>query len=358
MKSRHVYVIAEAGVNHNGSVDRALQLVDAAALAGADAVKFQTFKAEAEISRHAAKAQYQVATTGSEESQLEMVRKLELDEAAHRLLVKRCAERSIQFLSSPFDLGSVDFLVKELDLPVIKIPSGEITNAPLLLRVARHGKPAILSTGMSDLGDIEKALGVLAFGYIDAGTAPSMDAFDEASRSPEGRAALEKNVTLLHCTTEYPAPLEDVNLNVMATLRAAFGLPVGYSDHTKGIVVPVAAASLGAAIIEKHFTLDRTLPGPDHQASLEPGELRAMVEGIRQVEEALGEGIKAASPSEIKNKTIARKSIVAARDIKAGEVLDESSLTTKRPGTGISPMEFWSLVGTVAKRDYAADELI
>ncbi len=358
MKAHPVYVIAEAGVNHNGSLERALALIDAAADAGADAVKFQTFKAEAEISRHAPKADYQVASTGSAETQLEMVRKLELDAGAHRKLVERCVARRIQFLSSPFDLESVDFLARDLDLPTIKIPSGEITNAPLLLRIARHGKPAILSTGMSDLGDIERALGVLAFGYCQPQGEPSTAAFEAAYLSPAGREALKEKITVLHCTTEYPAPLEDVNLRVMATLRAAFDLPVGYSDHTRGIVVPIAAAALGAVVIEKHFTMDRSLPGPDHKASLEPRELAAMVSGIREVELALGGTRKLSSPSEIKNKPIARKSIVAARAIAEGEVFDESNLTTKRPGTGRSPMDFWSVIGTRAGRAYSEDEAL
>lgn len=353
-----VFIIAEAGVNHNGSLNMALQLIDAAAAAGADAVKFQTFKSEAVIGRFAVKAEYQAKTTGGDESQLEMVRKLELDGAAHRALVEHCAKCGIQFLSTPFDLQSVDLLVEELNVPILKIPSGEITNAPLLLKIAHTGKPVILSTGMSTLGDIEYALGVLAFGYSQVGGAPSREGFTQAYFSQQGQRALRDKVTLLHCTTEYPAPIEEVNLRVMQTMSHAFGLPVGYSDHTEGITIPVAATALGATVIEKHFTLDRNLPGPDHKASLEPEELAQMVKAIRQVEQALGTGAKIPAPSERKNMAIARKSIVAAREIRAGEVLNEENLTTKRPGSGMSPLFYWDILGTVAQRDYQQDEAI
>lgn len=351
------YVIAEAGVNHNGSLDMALELVDAAASSGADAVKFQTFKSEAVISRHAEKADYQKNTTGSRESQLEMVKKLELDLAAHRRLVERCRQRGIEFLSTPFDLESVDLLVKELQVPTLKISSGEITNAPLLLKIARTGKPVILSTGMSSLADIEEALGVLAFGYR-GGEAPGVEAFAESYFSDEGQGLLKQKVTLLHCTTEYPAPFGDVNLRAMETLRAAFGLRVGYSDHTEGIAVSIAAAALGACILEKHFTLDRSLPGPDHKASLEPGELEQMVRSVRQVEKALGTGRKIPAASELKNKAIARKSLVALRAIRAGEIFSEENLTAKRPGNGVSPMDYWAYLGKVAERDYGEDETL
>ncbi len=351
-------IIAEAGVNHNGSLAMALELIDAARAAGADAVKFQTFKSESVISRHALKADYQVTTTGSDESQLDMVRKLEFDVASHRRLVEHCGQVGICFLSTPFDEGSVDVLVRELGVPLLKIPSGEITNALLLIKVARSGKPAILSTGMSNLSDIETALGVLAFGYLGAGGAPGIGAFAEAYRSGDGQAILKAKVTLMHCTTEYPAPFAEVNLRVMDTLRAAFGLPVGYSDHTPGIAVPIAAVARGAAIIEKHFTLNRALPGPDHLASLEPDKLKAMVQGIRETELALGGGIKYATPSEAKNQPIARKSIVASRPIACGEIFTVENLTAKRPGVGISPMHFWSYLGKRARRDYDADDLI
>jgi N-acetylneuraminate synthase len=352
------FIIAEAGVNHNGSVDRALRLIDAAHAAGADAVKFQTFNSTRVISRFAAKAEYQISATGDAESQLDMVRKLELDLAAHRTLVAQCVRRGIQFLSTPFDEASVDWLARELAVPLLKIPSGEITNALLLLKVARSGLPAFLSTGMSNLGDIERALGVLAFGYLGEPGVPGAGAFEAAYRSAAGRAMLGRKLTLMHCTTEYPAPLAEVNLRVMDTLRAAFELPVGYSDHTPGIVVPIAAVARGAVVIEKHFTLDRSLPGPDHLASLEPAQLKAMVEAIRDAEVALGSGIKCATASESKNQPIARKSLTAACDIAAGEIFTAENLTAKRPGNGVSPMLFWTYLGRPARRAYTYDELI
>jgi N-acetylneuraminate synthase len=351
-------IIAEAGVNHNGSLDMALGLIDAARASGADVVKFQTFKSESVISRHALKADYQVSTTGGQESQLDMVRKLEFDLATHRRLVAHCARVDIRFLSTPFDELSVDLLVDELDVPLLKIPSGEITNALLLMKIARTGKPVILSTGMSNLGDIEMALGVLALGYLGESRSPSIGGFSEAYRSVAGQAILKKKVTLLHCTTEYPAPFADVNLRVMDTLHAAFGLPVGYSDHTPGIAIPIAAVARGAVVIEKHFTLDRTLSGPDHLASLEPEALTAMVQGIRQTERALGGTSKYAMPSEAKNQSVARKSLVAARNIARGEEFSAENLTAKRPGVGVTPMHFWSYLGKRATRDYAPDDLI
>lgn len=352
------YIIAEAGVNHNGSLQLAKELVDVAVEAGADAVKFQTFRAEALITKNAPKADYQLKTIGAEESQLEMVKKLELDEDTHQELIEYCSRRNIQFLSTPFDLASVDLLADVFDLPRIKIPSGEITNGPLILKIARTGKPVILSTGMSTLGEIEAALGVLAFGYTNPYEKPSLEAFQEAYISPEGRNALKDKVTLLHCTTEYPAPFSDVNLKAMDTLRQAFNLPVGLSDHTEGIAVPIAAVARGAVMIEKHFTLDRNLPGPDHKASLEPDELKLMVKSIRQVEEALGTPYKGPTPSEMKNRLIARKSLVALTDLKKGELLTDSNLGCKRPGLGISPMLYWEYLGRQTGEDYRADEMI
>ena len=351
-------VIAEAGVNHNGSVDMALRLVDAAVAAGADIVKFQTFRADSVVSRFAPKADYQINSTESCESHLEMVRRLELTLDDHRRLIQHCELRDIGFLSTPFDIESAKFLVRELGLAHLKIPSGEITNAPLLLTMARLGRPVILSTGMSTLGEIEEALGVLAFGYLNLQTRPSREAFRQTYVSNEGQAALCTRVTLLHCTTEYPAPYSEVNLAAMETLRHAFRLPVGFSDHTEGIAIPLAAVARGAAVIEKHFTLDRALPGPDHRASLEPAELAAMVAGIRQVEVALGDGIKRPATSEIKNMAIARKSLVAARNITVGEMFFEDNLTSKRPGGGISPMDFWEWQGRRASRNFAEDEPI
>lgn len=350
-----VYVIAEAGVNHNGSLELARELVVRAARAGADAVKFQTFRAEANIGAGAPKAAYQVATTGSGESQLEMVRRLELDEAAHRDLAALCWKEGIEFLSTPFDLPSVE-LLRSLGVRRLKVPSGEVTNGPLLLAVARTGLPALVSTGMATLGEIEDCLGALAFGYLKREERPGLEVFQRAFSTEEGQRALQDRVTLLHCTTEYPAPFADVNLRAMGTLCAAFGLPIGYSDHTEGIAVPVAAAALGAAVIEKHFTLDRGLPGPDHRASVEPAELESMVRSIRQVEQALGSARKGPAPSELPNREIARKSLVALRAVQAGELFSEQNLGFKRPGSGLSPMRFWERLGQPADRAYAADE--
>jgi len=330
-----VFIIAEVGVNHNGSLEMAFQLIDVAVAAGADAVKFQTFKAEKVIAVNAPKADYQKETTGADESQLEMVKKLELDETAHIRLHQHCRHKGIQFLSTPFDLESID-LLNRLGLEIFKIPSGEITNLPYLRKLGVLKKRLILSTGMADLGEIENALDVLT----------------------ESGTPLE-NITVLHCNTEYPTPFEDVNLRAMLTIRNAFpGIAVGYSDHTNGIEVPIAAVAMGATIIEKHFTLDRNLPGPDHKASLEPDELKAMVQAIRNIEKALGNGIKRPSPSEVKNKPIARKSLVATQPIKTGELFSAENITAKRPGVGISPMRWDEVLGQAAQKDYEKDELI
>ncbi|MEO6771870.1 MAG: N-acetylneuraminate synthase [Kofleriaceae bacterium] len=337
----NVYVIAEAGVNHNGSVERALELIDRGAAAGADAVKFQTFRSEQVISVHAAKADYQKATTGGDESQLDMVRALELDAAAHAQLVARCEARGVQFLSTPFDVPSVGLLVG-LGVPMLKIPSGEITNPILLRAIAATRLPLIMSTGMSTLDEVRAAIEIIAGTW---GVAPA---------DPSLRARL----TLLHCTTEYPAPFDEVNLRAMHTLAHEFGLPVGYSDHTPGISVATAAVALGATVIEKHFTLDRNLPGPDHRASLEPDELAAMVRAIREVSAALGSPEKRPSPSEVKNMAVARKSLVAARAIQRGERFTPDNLTAKRPGSGISAMRYDDYLGRTAEHDYAPDELI
>jgi len=354
-----VFIIAEAGVNHNGSHDMALALIDAAAEAGADAVKFQTFKAEAIAAAHAPKAGYQQQTTDAAESQLAMLRKLELDLDAHRKLMAHAQRRGIGFMSTPFDLASLRLLTHDLGLSRLKVPSGELTNVPLLYASAASGLPIILSTGMATLADVEQALAVLALGYLEPHhPRPSLEAAHQAYASDEGQFVLRHQVALLHCTTEYPAPLEDVNLRVMDTLAAAFGLPVGYSDHTPGITVPIAAAARGAVIIEKHFTLDRTLPGPDHAASLEPAELAQMVTAIRQVETALGRPIKALMPSEAPNRPIARKSLVAARAIAPGEPFSPDNLTVKRPGSGINAARYWDYLGKPAPRAYAPDELI
>jgi N-acetylneuraminate synthase len=346
--SKHVYVIAEAGVNHNGSVDRALEMIDRAVAAGADAVKFQTFRSEQVISRHAVKAEYQQRTTGSDESQLDMVRALELDADSHARLAAHCRQRGIQFLSTPFDVPSVG-LLQTLGVPLLKVPSGEITNPLLLRAVAATGLPLIVSTGMSTLGEVEAALALLAAAWLGRA-----DAF----ASDDGQRLLHERVTLLHCTTEYPAPYDEVNLRAMATMQSAFGLRVGYSDHTPGTTIAVAAVALGAVVIEKHFTLDRTLPGPDHIASLEPDELTALVAAIRATEQALGSAVKRPSPSEAKNLIVARKSLVAARSIRRGEPFTTDNLAAKRPGSGISAMRYDEWLGRLADRDYEVDDLV
>ncbi len=357
MTDKPVFIIAEAGVNHNGDISLALQLIDAAKEAGADAVKFQTFKSAAVISQHAVKAGYQQENTGVYETQLEMVRKLELSYQDHHKLIKRCSERGIQFLSTPFDLQSVDFLIDELCLPRLKISSGEITNAPLLYKVALADKAVILSTGMACLGEIEDALGVLSYGYLK-GDKPSLEKFREAYHSDAGYQQLLKKTTLLHCTTEYPAPFAEVHLGSMHIMHQAFGLATGYSDHTQGIAVSIAAVAMGAKVIEKHFTLDRNMPGPDHKASLEPYELKQMVNSIRQVEKSIIPGRKVSGNAESMNKAIARKSIVANTDIIEGETFSFENIACKRPGNGLSPMNYWQLIGNVATRHYTMDEAI
>jgi N-acetylneuraminate synthase len=352
------FVIAEAGVNHNGRLELALELVDAAAAAGADAVKFQTFTAATIATASAPKADYQTRTTGTS-SQQGMLAALELSEADHRALQARAAARGIEFMSSPFDVASLELLLR-LGVRRLKIGSGELTNGPLLLAAGRSGLPVILSTGMASLHEIETALGVLAFGMTEATTTPGVDAtgFAMAFAGPESRAALGSRVSILHCTTEYPAPLDEVNLRAIPVLAERFGLPVGYSDHTAGTAVSVAAVALGAPIIEKHLTIDRALDGPDHAASIEPAAFATMVAEIREVETALGQPVKQPGATELRNAAIARKSLVAARAIAAGEPFTESNLTVKRPGTGRSPMDYWRLLGTPAARAYAADELI
>jgi len=354
-----IEIIAEAGVNHNGSVEMALQLVDAAASAGANAVKFQTFKAENIITHSAPKARYQQQTTGGDESQYAMLQKLALSPEAHYEVAAHCRQRGIEFLSTPFDLEALAFLQQPaLGLRRLKLSSGEITNGPLLLAAARCGKPLILSTGMATLGEIEHALSVLAYGYLAPPQAPSWRAFQHAWASTQGQQRLREQVTLLHCTTEYPAPLSQVHLRAMHTLHQTFGLAVGYSDHTLGITVPIAAAALGAQVIEKHFTLDRSLPGPDHRASLEPESLQAMVQAIREVETALGLPFKSPQAAEWDNRELARKSLVALRPIAQGEAFTPDNLGCKRPGHGISPMEYWRLLNTPAPCALQADELL
>ncbi|MCD4672273.1 MAG: N-acetylneuraminate synthase [Anaerolineaceae bacterium] len=325
------YLIAEAGVNHNGDMDMALALVDAAAEAGADAVKFQTFSADRLVTKQAPKAKYQLETTDQTESQYQMLKKLELSEEAHRILLARCQQKGVLFLSSPFDETSAD-LLESLDVPAYKIPSGEITNHPYLAYVARKGRPVILSTGMSSLGEVEAAVQTIAA----AGNPP---------------------LVLLHCVSQYPAPPEELNLRAMHTLEAAFGVPVGFSDHTEGIEMPLVAVALGAAVIEKHFTLDRSLPGPDHCASLESDELQRLAQGMRRVQAALGDGRKLPTPSERNTADVARKSLVAACDIPAGTVLTAEFVAVRRPGTGLPPALRQELIGRRIKQEIAAGQL-
>jgi N-acetylneuraminate synthase len=353
-----VYIIAEAGVNHDGSVADAVRLVDAAAAAGADCVKFQTFRAEALASARAAKAAYQRDTTDAAESQQQMLKRLELSHEAHRFLIERARERDIDFLSTPFDPPSLDFLMRTLNLPRIKVGSGDLTNAPMLLEIAKAGKEVILSTGMADLAEVEEALSVLAFGYTAGDKQPSRAAFAAAWADRARRRALADKVVLLHCTTEYPAPVEAANLAAIGTLAKTFGLPVGYSDHTLGIEIAAAAVARGAVMIEKHLTLDRARPGPDHAASIDPTEFARMVESIRRIERALGDGVKAPQPAERPNIPIARKALVAARAIAIGEEFTRDNIAIKRPGTGRAPITFWETLGQKATRAYRADEEI
>lgn len=329
---KRVCIIAEAGVNHNGDINIAKRLVDAAQEAGADVVKFQTFQADSLVSKYARKAEYQFQSTDENETQREMLKKLELTYDMHVELLQYCREVGIDFLSTPFDLGSID-LLESVGMKLYKVPSGEITNLPYLRKIGSLKKPVILSSGMSTMGEVKEAVKILK----------------------ENGAA---NVAVLHCNTQYPTPMQDVNLNVMNTIRNELGVSVGYSDHTEGIEVPIAAVAMGAEIIEKHFTLDKTMAGPDHKASLEPDELKAMVQAIRNIEMAVGGIEKKPTSSEKDNIAVVRKSIVAKRQIEAGEMFSEDNITTKRPGIGMSPMLWDNVVGTVAKRKYEEDELI
>lgn len=355
--NNQTYIIAEAGVNHNGSLEMAKKLIDVAAESGVDAVKFQTFQAEKLVSKIAPKAEYQTKTTDEEETQFQMLKKLELDEESHYSLIEHCHKRNIAFLSTPFDEDSVDFLVNKCHLQKIKVSSGDLTNAPLLLKMAKTKKPIIISSGMCMLGEIEEALGVLAFGYLGMEN-PSLESFQKAYSSFEGQKCLSEMVTLLHCTTEYPTPYTDVNLRVLDTLKQAFNVPIGFSDHTPGINIPIAAVARGAILIEKHFTLDKTLPGPDHKASLEPHELTAMVEAIRQIEKALGSPVKKPANSELKNIAIARKSLIATKAISKGDLFTKENVSVKRPGIGKNPINYWDIIGKSASRDYSVEEPI
>jgi N,N'-diacetyllegionaminate synthase len=332
--TKEVLIIAEAGVNHNGDLSIAKKLIDVAAEAGADFVKFQTFSAERLVTRSAEKASYQRKNTGNEETQYQMLSKLELSSDMHRELISHCALRNIGFLSTGFDIESINFLA-ELGQNLFKIPSGEITNLPYLRHIGRLKRDVILSTGMATLADIESAIEVL-----------------------EHAGTMRSKITILHCTTEYPAPMVDVNLKAMKSIQVAFNVTVGYSDHTLGIEVATAAVALDAKVIEKHFTLDRNLPGPDHRASLEPDELKAMVTAIRNIEIALGDGVRRLSSSEVRNKSVVRKSLVARVQIKKGELFSAQNISVKRPGTGISPMLWDQVMGREAPRDFMSDELI
>lgn len=350
-------VIAEAGVNHNGDVARALELVDAAADAGADIVKFQTFRATELATPAAPKADYQQrASTSADESQVAMLQALELDEYAHEILIRRCAERDIEFLSTPFDMPSAELLIR-LGVRRFKISSGEIHNVPLLVRVTTTRRPLILSTGMATLSDVRAALGIIACALLGRVRPTPADVADAWS-SAEGRALVTERVTLLHCTSEYPAPYDSINLAAMSTLRREFGLPVGYSDHSLGIAVPIAAAALGAVAIEKHLTLDRALLGPDHKASLEPADFASMVAGIRAAAVAVGRAEKLPSDAERRTAAVARKSIVALRRIERGEIFTTENLGVKRPGSGVSPIRYWELIGRAATREYRPNEQV
>ena len=330
---KRTLIIAEAGVNHNGDINIAKKLVDAAADAGVDYVKFQTFKADKLVNKDAKQADYQIENTGVVESQYQMLKRLELTDENHHILIDYCDKKGVKFLSTAFDFESFEFLKNKLDF--YKIPSGEITNLPYLIKVAKLKLPIVMSTGMANMQEVKEALAVLIAHGIN-----------------------KEDVTILHCNTEYPTPMKDVNLLAMKTIEKELGVEIGYSDHTLGIEIPIAAVTLGATVIEKHFTIDKTMEGPDHKASLEPNELKAMVAGIRAIELAMGNGIKTPSESEQKNIKVARKSLVALTDIKEGEVFNESNITVKRPGTGISPMKWNEVLGSRASRNYKADELL
>ena len=359
MTAPHTFIIAEAGVNHNGDIARAVAMVEAAAKAGADAVKFQSFKADRVVSAAAPKADYQTRNTGEAGGQLAMLKALELSEDHHRILADACAAHGIEFMSTPFEADSARFLIEAIKVKRLKVASGEITNAPLLLQLARSGKPIVLSTGMSTLEDTRAALGVIAFGYTAPRRAvPSKAAFAAAFKSRTGQRKLKSKVTILHCTSEYPAPAETIHLKAMDTLAGTFKLPVGLSDHSEGVAVATAAVARGAVVIEKHFTLDKSLPGPDHEASLTVSELEEMIGAIRMVERALGGTVKKPNGVEMKTRIVARKSLVATLPISKGESFTAANMAAKRPGGGVSPFAYWSYLGKRAKRAYAADEPI
>ena len=354
-----VIVIAEAGVNHNGTLTKALELVDAAADSGADIIKFQTFKSESLVSKFAQKAKYQIENTQSNESQLEMIKKLELSHQDHILIKKHCEKRGIEFLSTAFEAESLKFLVSELGIKRIKVPSGEIINLPFLLEMAHTRLPILLSTGMATMDEIRTALNTLSFGWTYPDRVPQSKDLKNWKMDSKALELLKKHVCILHCVSNYPAPPEAINLKAMLHIQNEFGLPIGYSDHTLGIAAPIAAVALGARVIEKHFTLDRALPGPDHLASLEPGELKLMVQEIRSCEKLMrGDGLKRPSAQELETAKVARKSIVAGQSLKKGDIFSRDNIAIKRPGSGIKPEFYWDLLGKKASRDYEADELI
>lgn len=357
MKSDHVYIIAEAGVNHNGERSLAFGLIDAAAASGADAVKFQTFDAGKLASKSAPKAAYQKQSTDAGESQLAMLKKLELPREWHLDLQAHARAKGMEFLSTAFDAESLAFLC-DLGMPLFKVPSGELTNGPLLWQFARTGKPLILSTGMATLGEVEQGLAIVSHALCAQAEPVSMDEVWRVWSVAEHRARLRDHVTLLHCTSQYPTSFAEVNLRAMDTIASAFGLAVGYSDHTEGILIPVAAVARGARVIEKHFTLDRSLPGPDHKSSLVPAELNDMVRDIRAIEEAIGDGGKSPQPGEWDTRQAARQQVVAARDISFGAILARADLTTARCGAGLPPTAIWGLVGKAAAHDYRSGEVI
>ncbi len=351
-------IIAEAGVNHNGDETLAMELVNIAHKAGADVVKFQTFKAKNLVTKSAVQAKYQAYNSRKSESQLSMLSRLELSYDAHHRLLAHCNHLGIEFLSTAFDQESLDFLVSDLGVKRLKIPSGDLTNAPLVLEHAKKGLDIIVSTGMATLSEVESALGVIAFGFLFPEQEPSVEHFSTAYSSTEGQEVLKRKVTVLHCTTEYPAPFDEINLRAMLSMKRAFSLPSGYSDHSEGICIPVAAAALGACVIEKHFTLDKSLPGPDHKASLSPDELIEMVSSIRQVEQALGHGVKVPTASEVANRDVARKSLVATKKIEFGETFSVENIGTKRPGGGGSPYKYWDTINQKATREYQPGDAI
>lgn len=351
-------VIAEAGVNHNGSVEIAKKLIDVAVAAGADVVKFQTFRADSLVTKNAKKASYQIQNTGEDTPQHQMLKELELSRDDHRVLYSYCQTKGIEFLSTGFDETDLDFLVSEEFIREIKIPSGEISNGPFLLYASKLNLPILLSTGMSSLEEVELALGVIAFGILNPNKDPAGVEFRRFWKSERARNVLKDRVTILQCTTEYPAPFSEANLLVIRTFSEYFQLPVGFSDHTQGTDAAVAAVALGASVLEKHFTLSREMDGPDHRASLEPNELADLIKSVRNVELSLGSGIKVPSSSEMKNLLVARKSLVARKKISAGDLFTAENLGTKRPGTGKSPFLLWELIGKTAEKNYDVDDLI